>query len=377
MAVLGLALLMLARPGEVAARLRHGVAGLGWALLAALPFVAYPIVVFLGGPERFTGSPWRGATYSMDVLSSIVPTLNQRVTTTGLAAFGDRLQPNLAENGGYIGIPLLVLLVVLVVRYRHIGLLRFSAAMAVVAWVLSLGPRLNVDGHHTVVRLPFAVFLHLPILDSILAGRFTLFIDLFVAFVVALGVDRLRADLAGRPHLTGRAVVLAVGALVVVALLPLVPRWPYPHVPVSTTTPTFFQTADVDAVPAGSAALTYPYAVYPENQSMLWQALSAMRFKILGGYALIPGPDQLAIDGPGPVEPAAVPDTLISDYDGQPNPGPAATPGQLRTLVRRYDIRSLMVGPGGVDPAAAITLFTQAYGPPAQVGGLLLWTHLH
>jgi hypothetical protein len=249
--------------------------------------------------------------------------------------------------------------------------------MAVVAWVLSLGPRLNVDGHHTVVRLPFAVFLHLPILDSILAGRFTLFIDLFVAFVVALGVDRLRADLAGRPHLTGRAVVLAVGALVVVALLPLVPRWPYPHVPVSTTTPTFFQTADVDAVPAGSAALTYPYAVYPENQSMLWQALSAMRFKILGGYALIPGPDQLAIDGPGPVEPAAVPDTLISDYDGQPNPAPAATPGQLRTLVRRYDIRSLMVGPGGVDPAAAITLFTQAYGPPAQVGGLLLWTHLH
>jgi hypothetical protein len=36
-----------------------------------------------------------------------------------------------------------------------------------------------------------------------------------------------------------------------------------------------------------------------------------------------------------------------------------------------------MVGRGGVDPAAVITLFTDTYGPPQRVGGLLLWKHLH
>jgi hypothetical protein len=376
MALIGVLVLMIARPREVTARYRHAATGGIWAVVIALPFLAYPLDVYFRGPDRFNGSPWHGMTFSMDLLGSVVPTMNQRVTTNHWAAIGDRLQPNLTENGAYLGIPLVLLLVFLVVRYRHLVAMRLAAVMLVAAWLLSLGPRLFVNGHQTAVWLPFSLFLHLPILNSILAGRFTLFIDLFAAAVVALGVDHLYADMRRRARAPALVVTAVIAVVMAVALVPVLPRWPYPHVPISSTTPAFFTTGEVDAIPHDSAVLTFPYPIYPENQAMLWQAVSDMRFRILGGYALVPGAGNLASDGPGPVTPSDVPTTLIADYTGLANPGPAATPADLRSLVRRYDIRSLIVGPGGVNPAAAIALFTSTYGPPKLVGGIQLWNHL-
>jgi hypothetical protein len=369
-------LLVATHPSQVVARSRHALGALAWAVLAALPFVAYPLDVYFRGPQRFVGSAWRGATYPMDLLSSFVPTMNQRVTTTGLASFGDRLQPNLTENGGYLGITLALLLIFLAVRYRKSIAMRAAVVMLVVAWLLSLGPHLHVDGHQTAVPLPFDLFVHLPVLDSILAGRFTLFVDLFAGLVIALGVDALHKDLARQRRFSPIGAVAVTGVLLAVALLPLIPRWPYPHVPVQSTTPTFFESSEVDVIPAGSAVLTFPYPVYPENQAMLWQAVSSMRFRILGGYALVPGDDNLASDSPV-VLPGSVASTLIADYQGTPVVGPAATPQELRGLVRSDKISSIVLGPGGVDPAAAIALFTRTYGAPKHVGGVLLWTHLN
>jgi hypothetical protein len=374
-AVIGALLLMASHPSQVVARSRHALEAIGWAAVAALPFVAYPLDVYFRGPQRFSGSAWRGATYPMDLLSSIVPTMNQRVTTMGLASFGDRLQPNLTENGGYLGIPLALLLIFLVVRYRRTVAMRAAAVMLAVGWILSLGPRLRVDGHLTAVRLPFDLFVHLPVLDSILAGRFTLFIDLFAGLVIAIGIDALHADLRRQRSSSALGVAIVVGLLSVVALFPVIPRWPYPHVPVVSTTPAFFESNQVDAIPAGSAVLTFPYPVYPENQAMLWQAVSSMRFRIVGGYALVPGVDHLASDGTV-VLPGSVASTLIADYQGTPVVGPTATPGVVRALVRRDSISSIVVGPGGVDPSAAIALFTRTYGAPQHVSGVLLWTHL-
>jgi hypothetical protein len=375
-AVLGVVILVAAHPKQVAGRLRHALYGGAFAVVAAAPFLAYPLDVYFRGPQRFTGSPWHGSTFSMDLFSSLVPTMNQRITTTAWATIGDRLQPNLTENGGYLGVPLVLLVVFLVVRYRHVALMRMAAAMAVVAWLLTLGPRLFVNGHQTSVPLPFALFLHLPLLNAILAGRFTLFVDLFVGGVVAIGAELLHRDLSRRKGFTELVVTSLIALLMAVALVPVAPRWPYPHVTVATTTPAFFTTKAVDAVPAGAAVLTFPYPIYPENQAMLWQAVSGMRFKILGGYALVPGPDNVASDGPAPVVPATVPTTLIADYTGLANPGPAATPADLRSLVQTYGIQALIVGPGGVDPAAAVALFTQTYGPPQVVGGIDLWSNL-
>jgi hypothetical protein len=380
--LLGVILLAAARPAEVAGRVAHAWRGMAWAAAVALPIVAYPIAVYLWGPERYAGSPWHGVTFSEDLLSSIVPGLNQRLTTTGLDALSTRLQSNLAENGAYLGIPLLLLLVFLVVRYRHVGVIRFTAAMAVVSSLLSMGPRLVVDGHQTPIRLPFAVLLHLPVFDSLVAGRFTLFLDLFCAFVVATGIDRLRADMVRRGRVPVRIVVPGLALLLLVALIPLLPRWPYSSVTVDTTTPNFFQSDDVAQIPAGSVVLAYPYPAYPFNQAMLWQAESSMRFRLLGGYALVPGLGGLAMSGPAPVQPNSVATTLLYDFNGKSSSAPDATAADVRALLHRYGIGTVMVDTGGfynggIHPAAAITLFTQVLGPPRVVGGVRIWSRIH
>jgi hypothetical protein len=306
-----------------------------------------------------------------------VPTVNQRLTTMGWASLGDRLQPNLPESGGYLGIPLVLLLIFFVVRHRQVVAMRFATAMAAAAWLLSLGPRLIVDGHVTVIPLPFDLFVHLPIFNSLLAGRFTLFVDLFVGFVLGIGVDRLHTDLGRVTRKTSEIVNgTFIGLIMLVTLFPLLPRWPYPHVTVDSTTSSFFQSKAVDDIPDGRAVLTYPYPVFPENQAMLWQAVSSMRFRILGGFAFVPGADNSASPGPAAVYPAAVPNTLIADYDGRANLGPAATPTDVRALVARYGISSIVVGNGGAFPGAAIALFTDTYGPPRTVGGVALWSPL-
>ena len=371
--VVGVVLLALTNLAAVAHRIRHAVVGAVWAAVVFLPIVAWQLVSYFTGPDRYAGPSWHGNPFAEDLLGSVIPTLNQRVTTAGLAAVGDRLQNDLAENGAYLGVPLLLLLVVLVVRYRKVVVMRCAAVMAVITWLLSLGPRLVIDGHGTVVRLPYDVLTHLPVLDSLLAGRFTLFMDLACAFVLAVGLDRLRADLlvSGRRSVHRVAGVLAVVALV--ALVPLMPRWPYPSQPISSTTPAFFTGSDVRRLPAGAPALTYPYPTYPDNQAMLWQAVSDMGFKVLGGYVLVPGPGGQATNQPAPVVPGSVAQTLLSDYDGLPVVGPTATPEDVRRLVARYGVRSVLLVPAGVDPTAALALFTRAFGAPDRVAGVDYW----
>jgi len=110
---------------------------------------------------------------------------------------------------------------------------------------------------------------------------------------------------------------------------------------------------------------------------MLWQAESSMQFRILGGNVLIPGPGGKATNAPATVLPSSVPATLIADFNGLAIVGPAATPEDVRSLLHRYGVQTVIFGPGGVDPDAAIALFTEALGPSEIVGGARIWLDLH
>jgi hypothetical protein len=373
LAVTGVVLLALAAHAQVASRIGHAVKGMAWAVVAFAPLVAWQLVEYFAGPDRYSGSSWHGNPYAEDLLGSVIPSMNQRVTTGGLAAFGDRLQSDLAENGDYLGIPLLAVLVFLAIRYRDRVVMRCAVVMAVVAWLLSLGPRLVVDGHTTSIRLPYDVLAHLPVLDSLLAGRFTFAMDLACGFILAVGLDALWVDLTAGRGMTTQWAAAVIGVMAVVALVPTAPRWPYPSEWVSSTTPAFFTGPGVQRIPAGSVALTYPYPVYPYNQAMLWQGVSAMRFKILGGYVLVPGPDGRSTNQPAPVVPDTVARTLESDYTGVPSVGRMATPEDVRALTARYGVRSVLLVVSGVNPQAALTLFSEAFGPPTLVGGTDYW----
>ena len=280
---------------------RRTLTFVGCAALVLVVGIGYGAFVALAGPHHING-PAQPATaiagITVDPLGLVVPTINQHFTL-GHAALGDSLVAARApdwkiafdspvENGSYVGVPLLLVLVLggIVLRRKRIAL--FCSAMGASALLLSFGSHLHVDGHRTGIPLPFLVMTHLPLLDSSVAARWVTYFWLFAALLLALVLDAAHSAVAadGRLGRYGGAVVS--GLVAVVVLLPLLPAWPYATTPASV--PSWF-TSGARSLPTGSAALIYPVASSTNDSSMLWQAMAQMDFRMPGGFAVIPGAD--------------------------------------------------------------------------------------
>ena len=123
---------------------------------------------------------------------TLVPTRNQLLIPHSIARYGDGfVASNLSENGSYLGLPLVVILVVIAWRLRRDSLVRVLTWLAVGSLVLSLGPSLSIFNKNTHVPLPETVFAHLPLLDNTIPARYALYVSLFVAALLAIGIDRL------------------------------------------------------------------------------------------------------------------------------------------------------------------------------------------
>jgi hypothetical protein len=358
----------------------------GCAVVVIVLGVSYGAFLAVAGPHHITG-PAQPATaiagVTNDPVGLVVPTGDERFTL-GHVALGDSLvairAPNWQivsdapiENGSYVGVPLLIALVVGAVLLRRRRIALFCTAMGVIALVLSLGPRLHVDGHRTGIPLPFLVIEHLPLLDSSVASRWITYFWLFAALLLALLLDAAyKAVAADRRGGRGRAAALT-GLLAVVVLLPLVPAWPYSAAPAAV--PAWFTSSGSNgarALPAGSAALVYPIASSSDDQSMLFQAMANMEFTMPGGFAVIPGPNG------------------ANTFNGQPSPlqealaacqgGAAAVPdfsaADVRDQLEQWRTDTVVVVQNTAGAACAQSLFTRALGPPQQRGGVLVWPNL-
>ncbi len=314
----GLVLLVIFRRHEIRSRYRYAAVGLSSGLLIFALLCAYPIWMLTAGPQHLDGPPQPLNVldlYSSDVLGLVAPTANQLISPASIQQVANRFtNGDLAENGTYMGVPLILLLIALVGRYRRSKIVQFAAAMACVSLVLSLGPRLRIDGRLTGIRLPFTVFRHLPLLDGAIASRYSLYVCLFSGMVLAIAIDRLHRDLSVRPGWNRRSMV-ACTVIAAVGLFPLIPNWPYPIAKV--TVPTFFSSGAVRSIPPGSVLLTYPMAIPGSDDGMLWQAEDAFRYRIPAGYLLSPGPkDTTTASGP-----PATTETLFTEASsGQPQP---------------------------------------------------------
>src|SRR5215212_1232938 len=115
-------------------------------------------------------------------------------------------------NSAYLGLPMLLVLAALGVRWRSEAVVRIGLALMAVAAVFSLGPTLLVGGRDTGIPLPWAFFENLPLLPSLIPARLAQLTALFLQAVWREGGWR-------------RA------AAVVVAELVLVPLWPSATIP--------------------------------------------------------------------------------------------------------------------------------------------------
>lgn len=376
MAVFGIAALAFTHPREVrshipfAAKASIAAAGVCGILLA------YPIWLMFAGPGHVVGPPQPLITlapFPGDLLGGIVPTISQLIGSGHFKAIGTGLSGgNYVENGLYLGIPMVCVLAGLTAAFRRVQVLVFATAMTVVAYVLALGPRLTVDGHDTGIRMPFTVLRHLPLVQDILSLRFSLFVQLFAAMALAVGLDRLwwwalerqrrsrSAVLSHRwPWATGTAAVAAV------ALLPLVPQLPIAAA--TTDVPAVSVGTGPHQIPPSSVLLSYPYPVDPAVQAMLLQALDGNRFSIVGGYVVVRSPSGSAQLAPTELQPTYVESMFTDAYNGttlRAITSDDQTTAWLRQYLRRYGIATVIVYQLGKDPGLVDRYVASTIGPP-------------
>jgi len=348
--------------------------GIASGLTAVL--LAYPLWLLAAGPARISGPVQRTSLYRGNLLAPFIPDSSMHFRVTGWLPLADTFSGNTSENGLYIGLPLLAVLITGAIALRHRPVMKVAALTTIAAFVVSLGSRLTVGRWTwTAVPLPEAILTHIPILDNTIAARYSLYVMLGAAVMFALTLEalreRLRHDGPGPALAAARAAAAACVALACLALLPLLPAWPYwTRV---TQVPRYFSSPMVTAVPPGSVAVLYPFPSAGDAIPMLWQVAAGLRFKSPGGRFVIPAPGSVGT-------PASGQQTLTGQVLGELAAGqpPALTPAlrrALRAQLRAWGVQAVLIQPTGQRPALVTPFFAWLLGRPPDVraGGISAW----
>jgi hypothetical protein len=186
---------------------------------------------------------------------------------------------NGAENTGYLGWPLVIVALGMVVwlairrdRFAYWWLLCAGSTF----W-LSLGAHVWVNGRQTSVPTPWRIVSDLPLVRSVITVRFSLITTLLVGLLLAWGLSRLH----------DRRAYLAGLVIVALALVPLRPAGRYDQIQ-KVPVPRFFSTAAVNVIMPGSNVFILPQGNNPGVAAtvMYWQVKAHMRFNIVGGYSI-------------------------------------------------------------------------------------------
>jgi hypothetical protein len=351
---------------RIPARLPYALGALAMAALVALSLAAVPLWVQFTGPYRYQGAAtnatWRLVT---DPAGVLVPGKLQAVKTGASAEFVAALPGNNAERDGYLGLPLVLVMLVTAVAWWRRPAVRVAALTALVMLVLSMGERLWWAGTRTGIRLPWAAIDDLPLLDSVITSRLSLYTALFAGGLLAWFLASL-APAAGRRWRLPLAV--AVAAL---ALVPLVPVqsavW-------QVRTPRFFSGPGVERLEPDSVVLLVPFPNRVQTTPMRWQVEAGIRFKVPGGYFIGPGDHGRAFHGP---RSSMTQTTLARLADGRETPDKVRHRcGRIAAELKRWKVDTVVLGPGNPREALLREYLTWVLGPPERVDDVWLWSGL-
>ena len=395
--VIALVVLAIRFPERARAALRRSWRGLLFAGVIGVAGVAYPVWAATRGPDHYNGPAQgsdpqaAGGGLEADLLGTVVPTSFEALAPASIANFGDRLTGSDApENGSYLGIPLVLLALGAFIVNRRDRWVQLTAAMAGIAWLLSLGGQLVVANHITFLRLPISLVALLPGFSSIESSRFALYTDLFLGVMLALAWDlwrkrrraRVHVDRRAEPHgrrfrptpLEAEALILGLASVAF-----LVPNWPYPVGPANT--PAFFTSKEVRSLAQGSVALIVPYPSVATLPPEVWQAEADFRFRMPGGYMYVRG----AGGGPSLFPAILQPQPFFAwlwslngtGYPGMPSPpqvGPKLIQEARRFLVENHIDEVIWQG-YSVNPATQV--FDAALGEhPRRFQDTAVWYHV-
>lgn len=249
---------------------RRTLVAAGYGVLLAGVLVS-PLLVhafLLSGRENTpTRSPFSEAT---DLLNYVVPTRRIWLHFPGSNAVSDRFTATGAERGGYLGLPLIALVGFFAfTKRRHTAhaILLLGLGALVLA---SLGPEIRVDGHG-ILPGPWKLPAKLPITETVLPGRLTMYVALVIAVMAAIWLSE------GERTKPWRWATVLIG--IVLALPnPANSLW-------SSSAPNsrFFSTDTYRRyLRHNETVLILPYG--GSGWSLLWQAETNMAFRLVGGH---------------------------------------------------------------------------------------------
>jgi hypothetical protein len=348
-------------PREVPGRVGYAAAAIAVSLLVFAPLAYLPLKAQLTGPARVHSDITPEHRGFSDLLAVVTPNRLSAIAPEAALRLGDRFT---GTKETYLGVPiLLVALAVLVARRRSL-VVRAGFAMLAVCLLLSFGASLRVAGRPTGLALPWTAVESLPLLQNMVPSRLAIFTALFAGLLLAVAVDGLWR--LGGWAWRGLAVLAALAALA--ALAPPQPFQPSPVV----ATPAFFTGEAVRALPRDGVALVVPFPRRGRvNVAMVWQAEAGMWFKMPGGYFV--GPD------PGGGTRHDAPSTTTSivlnriQRGGRP---PELTPALRRRIATDFAtwrVASVVLGPMEHREAMGGFLTDLLGRPPATSGGVALW----
>lgn len=205
-----------------------------------------------------------------DLANFLVPTEATLLHLRALDVAPRRLNGNLTERVGYVGLVIPVLVLGFALEQRKSWFGRTVLIGTLLAALLSLGGILFVAGTDTGVPLPWWLIGRLPLLGNALPGRFSLYVWLGCAVMAAIWLERSRLRVLRW--------VLVAAAIVSVAPNLFTHSWStrvdHPQLLSSKRLARY--------VTPGSTVLALPIGV--TGRSDYWQVEAGFAFRLAGGY---------------------------------------------------------------------------------------------
>jgi hypothetical protein len=387
--VMLLAVLAASRPRQVAARVGDLLTGSCVALVVMGVVAGYPLWEQFFGPVRQHGSPFPPNYYKNDLAGFVRPSSAMLLHTRGSAAFAAAFQGKLPEYLGYLGWPMLAVLVAAAVLFWRLLAVRAVAVTFALLEACSLGGTLLAGGHeHTSVKLLWYWVQTLPVIGAAIPDRFSILADGAAAALFAFGLDAARSRWCASEafpvrvgRVPGPVVRWAVALAAVAAIIPIVPR-PLPAGSEPARPAGWTQAFAALRLPAGARVLVVPVPVSTFTEPLRWQADTGVPTSMFGGYFMGPGQDGRAVtDGAGLPEAGLYLNRLWVQSAGNGAAVAGAGPKSGKAVPTRQQVRALLEG---WHPAAVVAVtgegsvlgryLTSLLGAPVvSTGGMLAW----
>jgi hypothetical protein len=215
-------------------------------------------------PVRFANNA------SVDLLSFVIPRRGILLGGERYATMTADFTSNAAEDGAYLGIVVIAMLVAFAVtgwRHRETWLL---LTFILFVGLLALGPMLHFAGIER-FALPGTVLTNAPLLEHATPQRFSAYLWLPVGVTAAIWLEG-----ASRSWAWPRWVVVVLAAITLLPLVTAPPRGREVPVPRFFTGGTF-----ADHLEPGEIVFPIPTV---KGDEMVWQAVADFRFRMAQGY---------------------------------------------------------------------------------------------